>query len=296
VRALDYLPQSRIGPPDRLDLPFYVPQFHHGYRRKEQLSVVGGFAAISLADMLEYAADVTSPSELRARFGLARHTELIAVGVAKDHILESWWRDFSKAAHLLSVARVAAVTVPNFSIFEGAPRHQNLISIARLHHFAEKLTAVGLPTVPHLYAQNSADWSRWERFLMEQRQVRFLAIECQTGLVKRRLGLSYIEELSKLQTRIGRPLHIVAVGGAQYVTALGRSFDNFTIIDSQPFMKTLYRRGMTVIPPLDLKWVESHTPQGHPLDGLLAENVVEYSSRLAARLAAGAPRRMLLAA
>jgi len=282
VRALDYLPQLQIGIPEFWHFPFYVPQFHHGYRRKQSFAAPAGFAAIAIADILKHARHAANPAELRDIFRLARRTHIIATGIARDDLLESWWHDFP-AAELLRRVNVVAVTVPNFSIFDDAPRHQNMINIARLHHFEERLTREQLPVVPHIYAQNPEDWARWSKFLTGQHQIRMVAAEFQTGLQSPAEGRPYIQKLGELQRQIRRPLHLLAIGGAQYIPELSAVFPSLTVIDSQPFMKTMYRRALNVIPPLDGKWIRHETLEGEPLDRLFEDNYIRYVQRVEAR-------------
>jgi hypothetical protein len=233
-----------------------------------------------VADLLVYARDCASPSSVRHRFQLAKNTRIIAVGVARDDWLERWWADFRQQAAFLQQIDVAAVTVPNFSVFTDAPRHQTLIHIARMHHFAERLTNDGLSVIPHLYAETPEDWGRWAEFLSNQRHVRFLAVEFQTGLRVRRRAIEFIQEVANLQRSIGRPLHLLAIGGARYVPELQQTCASFTVLDSQPFMKALYRRAYRHLPPHDFAWVRKFTRDKEPIDALFEHNMIEYPRRL----------------
>jgi hypothetical protein len=278
--STDYLPTVPIAVPEYWHLPLYVPQIHHGYRRTKPLEIACGFAAISIADLVSYAATASTPSELRRRFQLADRTRIIAVGVARDNWLERWWHDFERPMSLLRALGIIAVTVPNFSLFADAPRHQTLINIARLHHFAERLSNAGLPVVPHLYAENFKDWNRWAEFLTVQSHIRFLAVEFQTALVSAQRAADYILGISELQERVGRKLHILAIGGARYMNALDEKGLSITVIDSQPFMKALYRRHFNALPPHDFEWVARFTRPTECLSPLLMHNVLEYALRL----------------
>jgi hypothetical protein len=188
-----------------------------------------------------------------------------------------------------------AVTTPSFSVFEGVPRTQTLINIARSHHFNERLTNAGLPVVPHIYAQTPLDWDRWATFLVKQSHIKMVAMEFQTGLLKRQLGENCIEQLRLLQERTGRDLFLIAIGGARYTRLLEQAFqDRFLIVDSMPFMKAMHRRGANVVGGLKESWIKRNTAVGAPLDALLLDNILRYEERLIRRLSC--PRSVLLAA
>jgi hypothetical protein len=297
VKKLDYTAQTTVLAPLINDPPLYIPQIHHGYRRANRLNPPDGFTALALVDIFTYMQKgERSPESLRQKFMLSPATKVIALGIADDPYLESWWGDFDQKAALLRELGIVAITTPNFSIFDGVPRSQNLINIARIHHFNERLSIAGLHVIPHLYAQTQVDWERWSGFLRDQPHIKYVAMEFQTGLLKRSRASDYIDRLEKLQTAIGRGLHLFAAGGGQHIEALEAAFqDRFTIVDSTPFMKAMYRRGTNLLDPMNRAWIRRHTLQGDHLDELLSENLRVYASRLRRRLKRQRPLMSLAA-
>lgn len=218
---------------------------------------------------------------LRRCFRVHDNTEIVVLGIGEDHHLERWWGDFRQQVEVLGAARISAVTPANFSVFNDAPRPQTLINIARGHHFSERLSAQGLPVIPHVYAQTTADWGLWASFLSDQTHIVTLVTEFQTGLKKKKLGEAYIERLSELQNRISRPLHLFAVGGGKYIEKLQQVFGNrYTIIDSIPFMRAINRYGPNMLNPLSPDWVSRPTSEETPIDALLEENLRRHEQRL----------------
>jgi hypothetical protein len=286
VEALDYRPQSRLKAPSLGRLPLYIPQIHHGYRRSQPFRGRDGYVAISLADIFskKWQTNCTS-RDLRKHFTVDPSAKVLALGVADDVSLEKWWGNFAHQLNLLKRMGVSAVTTPNFSIFENAPRSQTLIHIARIHKFSELLSTADLGVIPHVYAQTDVDWKGWESFLQEQNHISILAMEFQTGLQSPRRATEYIRHLEELQESVGRPLSLVAVGAARYALPLVKVFgERLTIVDSNPFMKAMWRRGTNVIGPLSVRWIDRHTQKNEPVDSLFRENVTAYESRLEVRV------------
>ena len=65
-----------------------------------------------------------------------------------------------------------AMTVPNFSFFENAPRPHTLWNLKRMLIVAEELTTAGLPAVVHLNALTAADWKLWTHFLRVRPEIK----------------------------------------------------------------------------------------------------------------------------
>lgn len=236
VGSLDYRPRTRITGPPAIGYPFLAPQIYHGYRRFKLLRADA--VTISIKDLLAR----TGTRNVHDAFMLDPDTRVIALGVAKDHELEKWWGERNSVIEKLRTLQLDAVTVPNYSIFANAPRHQTLVSIARIHHFAEELSAAGIATVPHIYAETDIDWQRWLEVLKEQPGISMLAMEFQTGLRVKEKALPYIQRLSDLQQRLGRSLHLIAIGGTQYRMEFRALFgDRCTLTDATSFMKTFRR-------------------------------------------------------
>lgn len=285
VGALDYRPQTQIIGPAVQGFPFFAPQIYHASRRFKPL--VTDAVTISIADLLAR----TRGRKAHDAFCLDPETRVIGLGVAKDHELEKWWADRHNVAKQLSTMGLDAVTVPNFSIFSNAPMHQSLVSIARIHHFSEALSAVGIATVPHIYAETDVQWERWTDILKDQEKVSMIAMEFQTGLRFKEKASPYIHRLADLQQRIGRSLHLVAVGGTQHRAHLRAVFaDRLTLTDATSFMKT-FRRIKTDGPDGDVRVPMQRTDD---LAHLLQTNIDAREKRLRKGLPVPVPVRETL--
>jgi hypothetical protein len=95
--------------------------------------------------------------------------------------------------------------------------------------------------------------------------------EFQTGGKRQRVGEWHIQRLLELQERLGRSLHLVAIGGRRY-SMLRRFPWKVTIIDSVPFMRTMHRRQLTTN-----GWQVTLMPKKAPLDDLLHHNITAYA-------------------
>lgn len=132
-------------------------------------------------------------------------------------------------------------------------------------------------TVPHLSAVMPGDWSFWKDFLRSNPTIRHVAVEFQTGNKRGVEGTKAVQRLSRLQIELGRGLHPVLIGASQFLTRAASEFDEFTPIDSAPFMKGVKRRSFD-----DTKagraWVEKRTSPGESIDDLIEQNIAGYSA------------------
>jgi hypothetical protein len=214
--------------------------------------------------------------ELREQFGLSRDTRLILLSVKDDPDLETYW-EYSELRSLpkyIANLGVEHITAPNFSFANNVPRTEHLVNLARSLRCIEEFSAAGLSVIPHLNACNERQWDFWSDFLKEHPEITVVAKEFQTGAAIPRIAQWHIEELQRLQEKIGRGLHLLAVGGRRHLGLLLR-LERFTIIDSVPFVRTVKRRRMSRD---DGRWKVSRTRRGEPLDGLLRHNVEVYST------------------
>src|SRR5436305_1475916 len=74
----------------------------------------------------------------------------------------------------------------------------------------------------------------------------YVVKEFRTGKVNPGRGRRAIEDLKQLQQDLGRDIHPIVVGGAQFIEQVAVAFKNFTLIDSTPAMKALKRRRLAL--------------------------------------------------
>lgn len=278
VKHLEYTPTTKLLAPAAPRLPFFAPQIFHGSRRWKPLQ--SQLVTISIADLLSRTKPSDDAIRIRRIFRLEDDARIIGLGVAKDHYLERWWSEREQVAARLGRMNLEAVTTPNYSIFANAPRPQSLVSIARIHHFSEALSASGVPVIPHVYAETDIDWERWAAVLKDQAHIYIIAIEFQTGLGVESKAHRYIAKLSELRDTIGRPLHLMAVGGTRHSGKLNEIFRlAFTLTDGTSFMKTVRRRRVDHDGP-EHRYLDSQDD----LSELLQKNIDSREKRLRRKL------------
>lgn len=264
-------------------LPRYVPLVHHGYGRSESLDwpVVGlkAYEILRLDNAGLYRPVADSPEALRAKFRLHPNTKIVVVGTDRDPPLERYWKYRRRDAVPQAMARlgISLAIGPNFSHFLDVPRTDNLFNRKRQLICLAEMASSGLSPVPHLSAVTPADWLYWKEFLRSNTTVRYAAVEFQTGNKQKAQGGKVIQRLSRLQKELGRPLHMIVIGGCQFLTRLAYEFDEFTLIDSSPFMKAVKRRSFDGS-KAGRAWLENRTKPGESIDGLIAHNVAGYSA------------------
>lgn len=270
IRSID---QSRIS-----KLPKYVPVIYSRTRRfvplqREMVAlplwrIIGG--SVNRYDLL-----VSNEKELRDKFMIAEDTSFLTIGSGFDSKLENFWCNIHQKELLAELPKigVTAVTTPNYSFFTDMMGPTKMYNFRRILLATEALAEAGVTAIPHLNALTQRDWDNWYSFLKSQPNIRFVAKEFGTGLASFELGASEIRRLAEVQERLGYPLHLIAIGGIQFVQILKECFPgSWTVTDSDPFMKTVKRQA-----PFRLrgaaKWRTDPLPKSASLDERLKENI-----------------------
>jgi hypothetical protein len=241
VGKLGLPPTKQMHGPDPVRLPLVLPQLSHGSRRWKPLSV--DCVTIPITELLARTPPDADGLKVREIFRLDEEARILALGVAQDHFLEDQWSTRAEVTRRLAAMELEAVSIPNFSIFSNAPRHQSMVSLTRMHRFCDVLSEAGLRLIPHIYAETDPDWERWAEILKNHPQASVIAMEFQTHLVHAEPARDYILRLGRLQTAVGRPLHILAVGGTRYLRELRTQFqERCTFTEADSFFKTMHRQ------------------------------------------------------
>ena len=264
-----------------LSLPQYIPVIHHGYRRNTPLDwpvvAIETYEVFRLLDH-RYQAIAQTPDELREAFCLAPGVKILLLGTADDLPLERYWeyRRRDDAARQLTRLRVLAAIGPNFSHFLDVPRTDNLFNRKRQLICLEELHRARICPVPHLSAVAPEDWRFWQQYLITQPSVDVVAVEFQTGNKNPGEGYGVLDRLVLMQQQVGRSLHLIMVGGGQFVEYAAQRFARLTLVDSAPFMGAVKRRAFENRVERR-SWRETFTLVGQPLDDLLLANITGYS-------------------
>jgi hypothetical protein len=216
----------------------------------------------------------------RRFFGLRDDAEVLLVGVGPDPVIERYWQNRNAARIPEALARLglAGMTCPNYSFFRDAPRPHTLWNRARMHLVLEELSDAGVPAIPHLNAAMECDWRFWAALLRASPSVRVVAKEFQTGNARWDVGFAAITRLRRLQDEVGRALHPVLVGGAQFAEEAAQAFPSFTIVDASPYMKAVKRQMAYREGDVTVRWRGMTGEPGEPIDGLLEHNISSYSA------------------
>jgi hypothetical protein len=281
----DDVPLLRQRP---VELPKYVPMIHHGYSRTVPLDwpivALETYGLFHHTNGGHYSAKPQTWEDLRRMFCLHPNTQIILRGTAKDQPLERYWAHHTvdRPAEQLAALRVACAIGPNFSHFLDVPRTDNLFNRKRQLICLAEISKAGISAIPHLSANMPSDWAFWRRYLLLNERVRMVAIELQTGNKAREQGIKVIERVKWLENEIGRQLHLLAIGGSQFAAELGIRFNNFTVIDSTPFMKSIYRQRFESAPRRP-SWNAEYSAVGAGIDDLLRQNLTDYTSWIETR-------------
>jgi len=264
------------NPPDIL--PRYVPMVQHWYRRRNPLNVP--FVGIPMFSLVRnrdtYGPIAHSASSLKKQFKVVPESRVLLISIGADRRLEQYWklRRSRSTPERLSELQVDFVVAPNYSMFLDVPRTDNLANRRRSLLCAEELSSVGCSVVPYVSAVTPHDWNFWKAFLREHSHISIVAKEFQTGPSNASIGRWHLENLLRIEDAIGRGLHVIAVGGRRQLPTLVR-LSGFTLVDSVPFMKTVFRREL-VRDRDRCRYVLRRTSRRETLDDLLARNINCY--------------------
>jgi len=177
-------------------------------------------------------------ASLRRAFSLAPGTKVVLICVDKDERIEPVWRNYNKGGFMEYFRHLefAAVIPPNFSLYDHEPRAQHQYNRKRSLILAEEFSRFGIPVVPNFHAISPGDLIFWKDFLQSRPEITCIAEEFQTGLRHPRRGEAAIDELSRLQDQLGRPLHLAAIGGLRFSKRIKQRFSSSTMVSSQPFL------------------------------------------------------------
>ncbi len=275
------------------ELPGYVPLIHHRYCRRQVLHwpvvALDTYSAFRLkGDVYLPVAD--GPGGLRQAFRLGPQTQVILRGTANDPDLERYWsfRRRDQTPEWMARLGIDLVVGPNFSHFLDVPRTENLANRMRQLLCLEEMQRAGLSPVPHLSAAYAADWNFWGAFLRRNPGVSVVAVEFETGNKAPAQGHKVIDKLAAIQDAVGRPLHLLAIGGAQFTADLAGRLGRVTVIDSNPFMKAVNRQAF--VRGDRPSWQPCPTPKGQPVDDILAANLAGYAGWIDEQAASGRQR------
>jgi hypothetical protein len=281
----DDIPPLRQLP---LDLPRYVPMMHHAYRRsaalKAEIVSLDPYMIFGLRSG-QYSAVPSEGLALRRHFKVADDARIILRGTAQDRFLERYWeyRKTDDVAGQVARLNVSLFIGPNYSHFLDVPRSDLLYNRKRQLLCLAALSQAGVSVAPNLSAVMPADWDFWSKFLRANPQLIHVAVNFQTGYRSRKEGLKAVKRVLQMQDEIGRGLSLLLVGGAQFVRDVAGRFTSFTLIDSQPFKQSLYRKQFRPVGNRR-RWEDTWTMQGQPIDEIMQHNVEHYASWVGAHV------------
>lgn len=265
-----------------LDLPRYAPMIHHPYRRTGPLRA--GTVALDPYQIFglragKYTAVPGDGLALRRHFKVADDARIILRGTAEDRFLERYWsyRKTDDVAGQVARLNVSLFIGPNYSHFLDVPRPDLLYNRKRQLLCLAELSQAGVPVAPNLSAVMPADWDFWSGFLRANPHLFHVAVNFQTGYRSRKEGTKAINRVLRIQNEIGRGLSLILVGGGQYVRDVAGRFASFTLIDSQPFKQSVYRKRFRPA-GFRRRWEDTTTLDGEPIDQIMQQNVEDYAS------------------
>jgi hypothetical protein len=264
-------------------LPLYVPCVQNGSQRINALDLP--IAAIPTFAVTRRTARkrFQSGADFRKHFGIANTTSVVLLSVKDDPALEAYWRysELRDLPHYLATLDIAYITAPNFSFANNAPRTEHLVNRARSLKCIEEFSKAGINVIPHLNACSEHQWDFWINFLIDHQEITVVSKEFQTGAAIPRVAQWHLQQLERVQQKIGRGLHLVAVGGRRHIQLFLR-LSAVTIIDSDPFFKAHFRRALS---RPNGNWKIRRADPGEELESLMTHNIQTYITGIEVKFA-----------
>ena len=226
-------------------------------------------------------------AELEAKFGLGPRTRVVLIGSGRDVSVEAWWKLSEHRSDILAGLRalgVALVTGPNYSMFTDEVRYNDMHAMKRIALTWQEIVASGTPAAYHLNARTAQDYRRLTAFIASRPEVTDVTFEFKTGAAWRRRLRIHLGEMCRLAARVGRPLHLVMIGGMNALPILASAFARVTFIDSSAFMNAVHRQRLILDNEGMVRKLSELTLTGQAIDPLFVENIATMRACVERRL------------
>lgn len=270
-----------LGNIDRLkaliasDMPDSIPVIYHSSRREKTLRTKSVAIPLRLiinksATLVQYANKTEVMQDLR----IAPRAKIVIDGIGRDKLIENFWAERRSSVLIKKIAmlRPSWVITPNYSVLTDVPRWENLHAMKRIAIIWSEFMDAGVPTALTLNARTERDWERWTEFVISRPEVQAVAIELGTGgrYAERRDFI--LSQAASLGAVTGGRLRLFLRGGRSNIPRLQSSFESIHLLDTNPFMKTVYRQRITSSTDRT-RSIPSATVDGKPIGDLLQANV-----------------------
>ena len=287
IGGFDLENTPRVAPVPHPALHGTAPLILHGKRRSTL--VRAAMFTLKLRDVVDMKTGVlrySTREELADGLKIDPAAQIIVTGIEQDRWVEPWWSLGRAHRRLLltefSGLGIALVTPPNFSLFCDQPRPSDFSAMKRIAMVQSEFLAAGIPCAIHPHFRTETDSARWISFVAERPEIQTIAYEFTTGAGRTYARQLHIDHLARLAESAGRPLDLVIRGDQRIIPVLTRYYRNIVYIDTNAFMKSIYRKMAIRTDDRFLDWQSVETPANISLEALMQHNVDEVT--LATRL------------
>jgi hypothetical protein len=169
-------------------------------------------------------------------------------------------------------------------MFTDEVRYNDMHAMKRIGMTWQEIVGAGIPGAYHLNARTPHDYARLAAFIAARPEITDVAFEFKTGAAWRKRVPFHIRELRQLASCVGRPLHLVMVGGVHAIPKLGGVYARITYIDSSAFMNAMHRQQLYLNNEGKMKKSGVFTLDGQTLDDLVDDNIATMRNRIEERL------------
>jgi hypothetical protein len=165
-------------PQAAVEFPIYVPQVECGI---ELTMLREAHVAVTLKSVFSGRRLQPRVSEdIRRSLKLPGDAKVILLGIGKDEFIERIWGHQRHVFESIPRMGFSLVTALNYSIWFAEPRLEHLVNMKRSLLTFERLQALGIPAIPHVYWYNTLDLQRWADWL-SRNDVDMISVNLQTA-------------------------------------------------------------------------------------------------------------------
>lgn len=95
--------------------------------------------------------------------------------------------------------------------------------------------------------------------------------------------MQHLDELCQLSAGLGRPRHLIMIGGMTALPILASAFARVSYIDTSAFMNAVHRQRLYLASDGKVKKRGELTRRGQAIDGLFVDNLATMRTRVEMR-------------
>lgn len=202
----------------KYNLPGYIPIMPDRIKSEFNFSKVNNMVGVHGEFLLSANGEKISPiyemRGFRKTLNLPGEIDGIAEFYIKDRALEGFWNNRKELYKQLKKQKFSAITTPNFSLYEDAPRAEHLYNIQRAKRVYNEMIQEGLPAILDVIWATNEDLEFWINEINRSniKTIAFSFMNVDTRLKASNAWRHYLLGYKILLSRIQSDIEIIIAG------------------------------------------------------------------------------------